>query len=332
MDDPWQSAREWRRHAIAALAGTVAVIASVQVSAQDAPYPSKPIRIVVAFAPGGVADTVARVVGQRLSERLGQGVVVENRGGAGGNVASKAVGAAAADGYTLLAHTAAVAVNSALGPQTGYDPLAELGPVALAASTPTIIVGNAASPARDLREFVQGAKGKRASYSSAGVGTSPHLTADYVLRVLSGLDAVHVPYQGGPLAITAVIAGQVDLVSTSMPPALPHVRQGKLRALAVADARRTPALPDVPTLAELGIANFEDVGWIAFLAPLRTPEGIVSRLNQEIRDTLQQPDVRERLTNAGFEPQQRTVAEFATYLRSETAKWTQVVKAIDFKP
>ncbi len=316
------------------IAGVVVIgIGSVPATAwsQDAPYPSKPIRLVVAFAPGGIADTVARLVGQKLGDRLGQPIIVDNRGGAGGALAAKFVAATPSDGYTLLVHTAAIAVNAALARDAGNDAMADLVPIALAASTPTILVVHASSPAKDLREFIQLAKGKRVNYSSAGVGTTPHLTGDFLLRTLAGLDAQHVPFQGGAPAITAVLAQQIDLVSTSMPPAVPHIKQGKLKALVVTGAKRTPTLPDVPTVAELGFPEYEDLGWIAFFGPAKTSAGIVQRLNTEINEILKLPDVRERLTSTGFEPHAGNAADFAAYMTKEVDKWARVIKATGFK-
>lgn len=291
-------------------------------------YPSKPIRIVVAFAPSGIADTIARLVGEKASERLGQPVIIENRPGAGGVVASKMVAAAPADGYVLLAHTAAIAI-SATTVKDGFDPLTQLVPVALVAWTPTILAVNASGPALNLQEYLR-AKGGRVTYSSAGIGTPPHLTAEYLLKSVPGVDAVHVPYQGGPQAITAVLAQQTDIVSTSMPPAVAHIKQGKLRALVVASAKRVATLPDVPTVAESGLPEYEDLSWVAFFAPARTSAAVVQRLNAEINEALKQPELRERLTAIGFETTASTPEEFAQYMKNEVAKWARVVRATGF--
>lgn len=299
------------------------------VSAQE-PFPTKSIRILVAFAPGGVADTVARLVGQKMAERLGQPVLVENRGGAGGSIASKAVAASPADGYTLLVHTAAFAAHASLSKDAGYDPLADFAPIAVAANTPTVFVFSANVAAGNMHEFIKSAAGKRISFSSAGVGTTPHLTAEYVLKTLAKLDAVHVPFQGGPPAITAVLSGQVDFVTTSMPPAVPLIKQGKMRALAVASKTRTPVLPDVPTLAEQGLPDVEDHTWIAFLAPAKTRADVVQKLNAEVNEAIKQPDVRERLSALGFSAQGGPSAQFADYLKQEVAKWARIVRETGF--
>lgn len=299
---------------------------------QESQYPNKSIRLVVAFAPGGIADTIARLVGQKLSDRFGHPMIVDNRGGAAGTVGAKFVAAAPPDGYTLLVHTAAIAVNAALARDTGIDAMAEFVPIALAASTPTILVVHASSPAKDLREFIQLAKGKRVNYASAGVGTTPHLTGDFLLRSLAGLDAQHVPFQGGAPAITAVLAQQIEMVSTSMPPAVPHIKQGKLKALVVTGPRRVSTLPDVPTVAELGFPEYEDLGWIAFFAPAKTSAAIAQKLNAEINEALRQSDVKERLIATGFEPNTTSPTEFAAYVAKEVDKWARVIKATGFKP
>jgi tripartite-type tricarboxylate transporter receptor subunit TctC len=300
--------------------------------AQDVAYPSKPVRIVVAFAPGGIADTVGRLVAQKLSDKFGQASVVENRGGAAGTVAAKYVASTPADGHTLLVHTAAITVNPSLAKEPGADPLPELVPIAMVASTPTVLVVHGSVPANNLQEFVRSPKGARFTYSSAGAGTTPHLTAAYVFKAIGGIDATHVPYQGGAPAITAVLAQQVDMVTTSMPPAVPHIKQGKLKALAVAAQQRTLTLPDVPTLAEIGLPAFEDLAWVAFFAPAKTSAAIVQKLNAEINDATRQPDVRERLTAIGFEPHATSSAEFADYVKKEVAKWARVVNETGFTP
>jgi tripartite-type tricarboxylate transporter receptor subunit TctC len=291
-------------------------------------YPNKPIRAMVAFAPGGIADGIGRLIGQKLTERMGQPVVIENRDGAAGMLAAKTVAAAGPDGYTLLVHTAAVAISASLS-KDGLDTVSELVPVALVASTPTILAVSTSVPANTLAEYVK-FKGGKFSYSTAGVGTPPHLTAEFLFKTMSGVDAVHVPFRGGAPSILAVLAGQVDMVSTSMPPAVPHIKAGKMKALLVTSPKRSPALPDVPTAAEAGFADFEDVSWVAFFAPAKTPAAVVQKLNAEINEVLKQPDVRERLTAIGFEPSPSSAAEFNAYMKKEVAKWAKIVKTIGF--
>jgi tripartite-type tricarboxylate transporter receptor subunit TctC len=296
--------------------------------AQAQAYPNKPIKAIVAFAPGGIADGIGRLIGQKLTERMGQSVVIENRDGAAGVLASKAVSAAAPDGYTLLVHTAAVAISPSVS-KDGFDPLTELVPVAMIASTPTILVVSSSVPANNLQEYIK-LKGGKFNYSTAGVGTPPHLTAEFLFKSLPGVDAVHVPFRGGAPAITAVLGGQVDMVSTSMPPAVPHIKQGKMKALVATSAKRSPTLPDVPTAAESGFADFEDLSWVAFFAPAKTPPAVVQKLNAEINEVLKLPDVKERLAAIGFDPAPSSAPEFAGYMKKEVAKWAKIVKTIGF--
>lgn len=313
------------------LAGMLLAIASglcVSGGALAQAYPSKPIRAIVAFAPGGIADGIGRLIGQKLTERMGQSVVVENRDGAAGTLAARAVAAASPDGYTLLVHTAAVAISPSVSKE-GFDPLTELVPVAMVASTPTILAVSSSVPANNLQEYIK-LKGGKFNYSTAGVGTPPHLTAEFLFKTLKGVDAVHVPFRGGAPAITAVLGGQVDMVATSMPPAVPHIKQGKMKALIVTSPKRSATLPDVPTAAESGFADFEDVSWVAFFAPAKTPPAVVQKLNAEINEVLKLPDVKERLAGLGFDPAPSSSPEFAEYMKQEVAKWARIVKAIGF--
>ncbi len=309
-----------------ALGVAVAALLAGAPAAQAQTYPAKPVRVTVAFAAGGIADGVGRMVSLRLAERFGQPFVVENRGGAGGNVAAKQVMVAAPDGYTLLVTTAALAINASLHKDAGFDPLADFAPVAITASTPGLIVVHPSVTAADLKEYLQSMKGKRLTYATAGVGSSSHLAGEYLFRTLAGMDATHVPYQGGAPAVTAALAQQVDALSISMPTPLPHVKQGKLKALAVASLARVAALPDVPTIAESGFPDFEERSWVAFFAPARTSPEIVALLNGAINDALRQPEVRDRLNALGFEPHGGSSQEFSSYLRKEVEKWARIIK------
>jgi tripartite-type tricarboxylate transporter receptor subunit TctC len=312
-----------------AVAGAMLALAGVGEALAQA-WPSRPVRVVVAFAPGGIADTVARLVSQKAAERLGQPVLVENRGGAGGNIATRFVAQAAPDGYTVLANTAAMAVNMSLYRNPGYDALADFAPVAVAASSPEMIAVGANVQAATLAALVRAAKetrGGRLNYATAGIGSSSHLIGEYLFRSLAGLDATHVPFQGGAPAVTAVVSGQVEVLSITMPTAVPHVKQGRLRGLAVASSKRVPSLPEVPTLAEAGYPDVEARSWVAFFAPAKTPGDVVQRLAGEVNDAIRQPDVRERLAATGFEPEGGSSAEFGAYLRREVEKWGRIVKA-----
>ena len=299
---------------------------AVQAQASPGSYPSKPVHFVVAFAAGGFADTIARVVGQKLSERLGQPVVVENRGGAGGNIASKFVAGTNPDGYTILVNTAAMAINASLYKDPGFSAIADFAPVVITASAPEVFVIGASGKANTLQELVREFKGRRLTYSTAGIGSSSHLAGDYLFRRLAGIDAVHVPYQGGAPALTAAVAGQVDVHTTTLPPALPHIAQGKLKALALASRTRVAALPSVPTVSETGMGELEAGSWVGFFAPSKTSAEIVGRLNAGINAALAQPDVIERFAKLSVEPATGSVADFAAQFRRQVENWAKIVQ------
>ncbi len=291
-------------------------------------YPSKPIRIVVAFAPGGFADGVARLVGQKMGDRLGQPVVVENRGGAGGNIGARQVVTSAPDGYTLLAHTTASTINVSLYRNSGFDFLNDLAPVANTGSTPGVFVVHSSNPATGLQDLIRRSREKGISYSTAGVGTSSHLAAEYLFNTLAGIKATHVPYQGGAPAIAAVVGNQIEMVSTSMPPVTGFIKAGTLKALAISSLKRDEVLPNVPTVSEAGFADFEERSWVGFFAPAKTPAAIIGRLNSEISQIVLLPDVKERLAAQGMEPQPGTAAEFTAYVKKEVDKWARIVKTV----
>ena len=290
-------------------------------------YPVKNVRIVVGFAAGGFADSVSRLVGQKLSERLGQPVVVENRGGAGGNIGAKFVVNAAPDGYTLLAHTAASTINNSLYKNIGFNLLSDLVPIANVGSSPGIFAVNASHKAGSLEDLIRMTKasGGRLTYSTAGVGTSSHLAAEYLFNTLSGLQATHIPFQGGAQAISAVMSGQVDVVSISLPPASAFLKNGTLKALAVSSLKRVDTLPNVRSASESGFSDFEERSWVGFFAPANTPSAIVNRLNAEISHVVALPEVRDRLLAMGIEPQISTAADFVDYVRKEVNMWSKIV-------
>ncbi len=309
-------------------AGALACLPAGALLAQTTPsaWPQRPIKLVVAFAPGGPADIVARILAQSLQGSLGQSVVVENRAGAGGNIASRLIVKEPADGYTLLVNTSSMAVNQTLFKDPGYDLLSDLSAIGLIAASPNVLLVPASEPSNTLAEFFQRWRGKSLSYGSAGIGSTPHLTGDHVLRVLGKLDAVHVPYQGAAPALTAVMAEQVQVASIALPPAVPQIQAGKVKALAVTSARRLQSLPDIPTVAEAGFPDFEDYTWVGLFGPARLAPDIVQRLNAAIASMVAQSDVRDRLARAGMEPLPGTPAEFSAYLRREVAKWRSIVK------
>ncbi|UUX97246.1 tripartite tricarboxylate transporter substrate binding protein [Aquabacterium sp. J223] len=313
-----------RRNALAAVLGPL--LSSVWRPAQAQAWPQRPLRLVVSFAPGGPADIVGRLVGQALQERLKQSVVIENRTGAGGNLAAKYVAGVPADGYTLLVTTSSMAVNQTLYKDPGYNALRDFTPIVNLAASPNILVVHPSDPAPDLKTFLAQNKGKPVSYGSAGVGSTPHLTADHVLRVLGKLDAVHVPFQGAAPALNAAMANQVPVASVALPPAVPLVKAGRVRALAVTSLQRIPSMPQVPTVAESGFPDFEDYTWTGLFGPAGLPAEIVATLNAAANEVLRQPDLSEKLAAAGLERTGGTPAEFAAYLQREVAKWGRIVK------
>jgi tripartite-type tricarboxylate transporter receptor subunit TctC len=291
--------------------------------AQDWPK-AKPVHIVVGFAPGATTDLVARLVQPKLQEALGQTVIVENKPGAGGNVATQQVKRAAPDGYTLLVTSVAYAVNPSLYPNAGYDPFTDFAPVVLAPSTPNIITVNPAVPAKNLKELLELARKDKLSYASSGIGTTTHLSMERI-KMAARVDITHVPYQPAQ-AVGAAVAGHTQISSTSMPPAVSQVRGGKVRAIAVTSAQRSAALPDVPTVNEQGFSGFDDLTWTAFFAPAGTPGDLVNRINSEVNRALSAPDVRERLQQLGLDWRSNTSGEFAAFLRDEVQKWAKAVK------
>ena len=293
-------------------------------------FPNRPIRLIVAFAPGGIADTIARTVGQKVSEKLGQPVVVENRGGGGGLVGAKYVMGLAPDGYTLLVTTTSLTIN-ANSPE-GVNPVTELVPVAIAASTPTIFAVHGSVRAKDLMDFVRNEKGGRFTFASAGIGSAEHLAGEYVFRSVPGLDVVHVPFQGGAPVNMAIVSQQVDVASTTLPTAMAFIGQKTMRVLGVASDKRMSLLPDVPTLVESGFPAFESASWIGFFAPAGVPENLLRLLNSEINAALGQADVKERLTSNGLEIRTMSQKEFSDYIKADVAKWGNLIKTTGINP
>ncbi len=312
--------------ALAALALAWCVFAPAH--AQNAPYPAKPIRVVVPFPPAGPTDVVARIIGQKLAERWGQQVLIENRAGAGGTIGAELVARAAPDGYTLvMGSTANMAVNVTLIEKLSYDPIRDFTPVNLAAITPNLLVVNPSMPAKNVREFIALAKAKPGSinYASGGSGTPSHLAAE-LFKTMSGVQMNHVPYKGSIPALTDIIGGQVSLMFDSMASALPFVKSGKLRALAQTGARRASAAPDVPTIAESGLPGYEVAGWFGLYAPAGTPRDIVMKLSNEITQILNLPDVKERYALLGAEPGPGNPDAFGRFHAAEIAKWAKVIR------
>lgn len=293
-----------------------------------ADYPSKPIRFMVGYPAGGATDIIARIIGPKLTEYLGQQVVVDNRPGAGGIIASEVVAKAAPDGHTILLVTTSHGVNPTLYRKLPYDSVTSFAPVTQVAALQLVLVVNPALPARSVKELVELAKSRpgQFSFASSGSGQSLHLAAE-LFKTLAGIDIVHIPYKGSAPARTDLLGGQVQMMFESMIGVLPFVTSGKLRALAVSGAKRSPAAPNIPTMAEAGVPGYEASGWVGVLAPAGTPNAITSRLNIETVKALQTPEVNERFASNGAESVGSTPAQFSEFIKTEIAKWSKVVKA-----
>ncbi len=309
----------------------IALLAAASIaSPARAAFPDKPIRFVVAFAPGSSTDIVARVLGEQLSSALGQPVVVENKPGAGGNIATVGVMNSPADGYTLLFHSVAYTVNPTLFANAGYDAINDLQPVALAAATPNLLYVHPDVKANNLAELLALARTSKMAYASSGNGTTTQLGAEWLFRGYAKVDVTHVPYQ--PAAATnAVVSGQVPIASTSMPPAVPFAKTGKVRPIAVMSLKRSPALPDVPTLNELGYKDFEANTWFAVFAPQKTPPAVLDLLNSEINKALSAKSLQDRFQSLSLETSNLDRPALRRYVESEVTKWSRLVKDLNIK-
>ena len=296
---------------------------------QAATYPDRPVRLIVPFPPGGGNDILARAVGQRLGEALGQQVIVDNRGGAGGIIGGQIAATADADGYTLfLGSMGSLAHNPALRPNNPYDPPRDFAAVSLLANSPFILVVNPGLPANSVRELLALARAKPGTlnFGSAGTGSSLHMTGE-LFKYTTGVNIVHVPYKGTAPALTDLMAGQVQMVFSTMPPPLPHVKTGKLRALGVTSLKRAKVAPDVPTIAEAGVTGFQVENWQGIVVPAKTPRAIVDRLNREIIKVLALPAMIDVLGTQGLDAAGNTPAQFDALIRSEIDKWKKLVQA-----
>jgi len=308
------------------------LIASVVLSALVLPasaqtYPSQPINVYVAFAAGGIADTLGRLVATKLGERLKQNVVVENRGGAGGNLAAKAVATAAPDGYTILATTSALAVNDSASKNKGYE-TNDLRPVAFVAFSPDVIAIHPSNPAKDLREFIANSKQKPFNYGSAGVGTGPHIGAEYFFKEVAKANSVHVPFAGGAPAVAAALGNHIDAVVLTLPTVTPQIVGGALRGIGLAGEKRNFAVPDVPTYAEMGYPNVVSGSWVGFFVPAKTPNAVVAKLNAEINQLMKDPDAQAKLKTVGFDSVEKNMSEIDAYFRNDVATWGKMVRSV----
>ncbi len=291
-------------------------------------YPSRPIKLIVPFPPGGATDIVGRLVAQRLQEALGQPVVVENKAGAGSNIGSEQVAKAAPDGYTLLLGTIANATNMSIYKNMSYDTLRDFAPVTQTMAAPSVLVVTNALPANNLKELIGLAKAQpgKLSFASSGAGGSPHLAGE-LLKLRAGIDIIHVPYKGAAPALVDVVSGVVSMGFKTALSAIPHMQSGKLKPVAVAATKRLAQIPNVPTMVEAGLPDFEVSSWNGVLAPAKTPPEIIARLNQALVRILATQDVKERFAAQAAEPVGSTPEQFRAYIQSEIDKWAQVVKA-----
>jgi tripartite-type tricarboxylate transporter receptor subunit TctC len=321
---------------IGAICGAaVATHASAQRTATSVPldYPTKPVRLIVPFPPGGGVDSVARILGQRLSEILGQSVVLDNRGGSGGTIAAEIAARSAPDGYTLFfGGSASHGITPHLYRKLQYDPVKDFAPIILIGSTPYILVIHPSLAATTVKELIALAKANpgKLNYASAGSGSTLHLSGE-LFKTMAEVDIVHVPYKGAAPALTDLLGGRVQMTFNPAAVVLPHIRNGRLRALGVTSARRTALAPELPTIAEAGVPGYEASGWYGVLAPAATPRAIVQRLNREIGSMIEEKEFRGRLATVGVDPAGGSPGQFAAYIASELAKWGKVVRAAGAK-
>ena len=294
-----------------------------------APYPTKPIRIVVTYVPGGNTDVAARLISPRLSENLGQTIIIDNRGGAGGVLGTEIAARAAPDGYTLLFGTSAgLSINPQLQPKLPYNVERDFAPISLVVINPQLMGAHPGLPANTVGDFLKLARAQpgKINYASVGIGSPSHLAME-LLKTMAGIDIVHIPYKGSAPAVIDLMAGNVSVFFSSVPVMVQHVRSGKLKALAVGSATRSPAAPDVPTVAESGVPGFEYTVWYGLLAPSGTPRAVVTRLNEAVVQSLRLPQLDQQLRAQGSEPRPASPEETAKFMKAEYARWSLVVKA-----
>jgi tripartite-type tricarboxylate transporter receptor subunit TctC len=322
-----------RIHHLSAAALVMVALASVTPVSAQSNYPQKPIRMIVPFPAGGGTDILARLIGQRMSEALGQQIIVDNRAGAGGTIGTDVAAKAPADGYTIVLVSGSHAINPGLYPKLPYDTVNDFAPVTQIATSPGILVVHPALPVKSVRDLIALARSKpgQLNYASAGNGTPPHLAGE-LFKTMARVDMVHVPYKGNVPAFADMLAGLVSLSFPSMPSAVPHVKSGRLRALGVTTAKRSLAAPDIPTIAESGLPGYESTSWYGILAPARTPPAAVTRLHEVIVSILASADMKDKFAAQGLDPVASAPREFETVIKSEITKWAKVVKASGARP
>ena len=304
---------------------------SASVAGAQENYPTQTVKFVVAFPAGGPTDAIARIIGQRLTEKWGQSVVIENRGGAGGNIAARQIAKAEPNGYTVLVTTSAFAVNPSLTPNAGYSPEAEFKTAIVAATTPNIIVASTSLRVSNLKELMEAAKTEKFSYGMPGPGTTPHLSAEKIFKVLAKVDIPPVPFTGASPLLNALLGGHITLACLAMPPTIELIKSGQIKALAVISDKRVPSLPDVPTAMEQGYGDGEESTWIALFVPAATPRAVLTRLNDDMNAVLAEKTVRERLDQLGMLPVGGSLDSSEDYVRSEIKKWAEVVRSLGVK-
>ena len=308
-----------------------AALAPWRAQAQEA-WPSKPVRFILPFPPGGGTDILGRLIAERLTANLGQPVIAENRGGAGGNVGAEAAAKSPPDGYTIVLVAPSLAISPSLYSKLGYDPVKDFAPVSLVATVPNVMITNPSVPAATLKEFIALAKSRpgEMNFGSGGSGTSNHLAGE-LFNIVAGVKLVHVPYKGVNLAMNDVLSGRVQLVFIGVPAAAPHIKASKLRALALVAPRRSSVLPEVPTAAEAGLPNFEVTTWYGILAPTGTQKAVVARLNAELAKIMHAPEMKEKLDAMATDPVTSTPEEFEGLIKREIVKWGAVVRQAGLK-
>ena len=332
MSRPEKALSATRRRVLKMTVALVALAAGGARAAAD--WPTRPVRLVVPFPPGGSTDILARSIAQRLQEALGQPFVVENKGGAGGSIGATEVARAAPDGYTLLmGHIGTLAVNPSLYPNLAYDPVRSFAPVALIARVPNVLVVNPAVPARDVQQLIALAKAKPGAlrYASGGNGSAAHIAMEY-FKLRTQTDIGHIPYRGTAPAVTDVMGGQVEMIMTGVPAVLQQVKAGKLRALAVSSRSPVASMPDLPTIAASGVPDFEAIQWYGIVAPARTPAAVIALLNAEIARALQTPALKARLDAEGAEAAPTTPEAFGALIASEIVRWKPVIEQAGMRP
>jgi len=320
----------WVRLAAACSLLALATPAAAQSAAS---FPSKPVRIIVPFAPGGTSDVLARAIGQKLSDTWKQPVVVDNKPGAGGNIGAEMVAKAEPDGHTLLLlDVGTLTISPSIYPKLGYDPVKDLAPITMVAVSPHALVIHPSIPANSVKELIAWAKANpgKINFASAGNGTAVHLAGEQ-FKLMTGIEMVHVPYKGGAQALTAMVGGEVNMTLNGLLATLPHIKSGKLKALAIAGKTRSPALPDLPTVAEAGVPGFQSGSWQGLLASGGTPKEVVTKINAAVVQVLQTPEIKERMAAQGADVVGDSPEQFGAFIRDEKVRWAKIVKDANIK-